>query len=198
MRTKLHLGAFNSPVEGWVNTDITPHIWISRVPFFADIIHRLGKMTDERLEEHRHGIFRKLTYLNLYKSFPYDDNTFTSVFSSHVFEHLFPSRVPRVLHEIHRVLKPGGVVRIVVPSLEKYIKEYTPENPEKMLSAVFEHQAGVKNRHQWMYTEQSLVRLLLENGFKDAKACLYREGECEDLEQIDNRPENSIYVEAKK
>jgi hypothetical protein len=30
---KLHLGAFTSVVDGWVNIDVTPHLWIARFPF---------------------------------------------------------------------------------------------------------------------------------------------------------------------
>lgn len=195
---KLHLGAFNSPVIGWINTDITPHQWITRVPFLPELLFKLGKMTEERLLEHKRGVFKKISYLNLYKRFPYPDNTFTSVFSSHVLEHLFPHQIPAILAEIKRVLVPGGVVRVVVPDLDLYVKRYDPENPEEMLAAIFEHQNGLKNRHQWMYTKESLVHLLQKNGFSNVKSCSFRKGKCEDLDRIDNRAENSIYVEGEK
>ena len=34
---KLHLGAFNCGIEGWINTDVTPHMWIARLPFAAQL-----------------------------------------------------------------------------------------------------------------------------------------------------------------
>jgi SAM-dependent methyltransferase len=47
------------------------------------------------------------------------------VFLAHLLEHLFhPVQSSRLLAEIRRVLAPGGVVRIVVPDIEKYLRAY--------------------------------------------------------------------------
>jgi hypothetical protein len=40
----LHLGCLDRPVDGWVNTDITPHIFVARIPLAARILRRLGAM----------------------------------------------------------------------------------------------------------------------------------------------------------
>lgn len=45
---------------------------------------------------------------------PYPDNTFDVVFSSHVIEHV-PNNA-KAIEEIHRVLKPGGINFLVVPT----------------------------------------------------------------------------------
>jgi predicted SAM-dependent methyltransferase len=196
---KLQLGAFDDPVDGWMNTDITPHIWIAKVPGLAWVLHRAGRMTDARYGEHEQGVFRRLRYLNVAKRFPLGDDSCRSVFSSHMLEHLFTWDVPNLLNEIRRVLAPGGIVRFAVPSLELYVKLYDPADPAAMLNGIFEnHGTGTKNRHQWMYTEASLCKLLEQHGFVHATACSYRQGRCADVERIDNRPENSIYVEAEK
>jgi SAM-dependent methyltransferase len=47
------------------------------------------------------------------KNIPFSDNSFDSVFSSEVFEHVF--NIDEVLTEIHRVLKPGGKLLITCP-----------------------------------------------------------------------------------
>jgi SAM-dependent methyltransferase len=44
---------------------------------------------------------------------PCDDNTFDSVYTSEVFEHVF--NLDQVLTEINRVLKPGGKMLITIP-----------------------------------------------------------------------------------
>lgn len=45
---------------------------------------------------------------------PWDDNSVTEILASDVVEHL-PDRI-QTMNELHRVLAPGGRVRIVVPS----------------------------------------------------------------------------------
>lgn len=47
------------------------------------------------------------------KKIPFADNSFDSVFSSEVFEHVF--NIEEVLAEIHRVLKPGGKLLFTCP-----------------------------------------------------------------------------------
>ena len=70
-------------------------------------------------------------------------------------------------------------------------------NPDAFLQACFEsEQTQSKNRHHWNYNEASLKKLLSDHGFAEASRCAYRQGRCAGLERIDNRPENSLYVEA--
>ncbi|MCK4797081.1 MAG: methyltransferase domain-containing protein [Spirochaetes bacterium] len=57
-------------------------------------------------------------------SLPYKSNVFNAVYSSHVLEHLEQEDALRQLSEMYRVLKHGGVIRLVVPNLEAIIKTY--------------------------------------------------------------------------
>jgi predicted SAM-dependent methyltransferase len=196
---KLHLGCFNQPREGWHNTDITPHIFVSRIPLAARLLKAAGKMTAARFEEHQVGIFKRVHYLNVSKNFPFADNSVDAVFSSHIIEHLTESVARHMLQESLRVLKPGGVCRTVAPSLNWALSLYDEAQPEKMLDAILEQDhSNPKNRHQWMYTAPSLCRLKRSVGFVDVREFGYREGRLPDLEALDNRPENSIYVEGIK
>lgn len=73
------------------------------------------------------------------------------------------------------------------------------DHPEECLQGIFQQdETNIKNRHQWMYTDASLRRTFEENGFDDVRICQFRQGRLPDLEKIDNRPENSIYVEGQK
>jgi hypothetical protein len=47
-----------------------------------------------------------------------------------------------------------------------------------------------------MYNEVSLGRLLLESGFREPRRCAYRQGRCPDLERVDNRPDETLFMEA--
>jgi len=52
------------------------------------------------------------------------DESCDIVFCSHVFEHIPHLRLPIVISEINRVLKPGGLLRILTPDLERIAKAY--------------------------------------------------------------------------
>ena len=51
----LNLGCFDQSLDGWINTDITPHIFVAKVPGAARLIRSLGRMTAERYEQHQRG-----------------------------------------------------------------------------------------------------------------------------------------------
>ncbi|MBW2569503.1 MAG: class I SAM-dependent methyltransferase [Deltaproteobacteria bacterium] len=105
---KLHLGCFDQVYDGWVNTDVTPHIFISRISGLALILFKIRLLSQQRYEQHKRGVFRAIRYLNVMKRFPYADATFDYVFSSHLLEHLYPHQAIFCLNETFRVLKEGG------------------------------------------------------------------------------------------
>jgi predicted SAM-dependent methyltransferase len=196
---KLHLGCFDQPVDGWINADVTPHLFVAKVPFLALAMHKFGWMSEVRYRQHQQGIFRKLRYLNVAKPFPFPSNSIADVFSSHLLEHIPRSVVPRLLAEIYRVLQPGGVVRTVVPDLDYFIGQYNALDPDPFVDGVFENNhSASKNCHRWMYNRHSLVRLLAEHGFKDVEVCNFQQGKCKDLDRLDNRPGYSLFVEGTK
>jgi predicted SAM-dependent methyltransferase len=49
---------------------------------------------------------------------PFADNSFDVVYHSHVLEHLQPEVAKTLLKECYRVLKPNGMLRVLVPDLE--------------------------------------------------------------------------------
>lgn len=80
---------------------------------------------------------------NLRKGIPAPDASVDGVYHSHLFEHLDRDVVPIFLAEVKRVLKPGGVHRIVVPDLEFETRRY--------LASLEEAAAGraTAEEHQW-------------------------------------------------
>jgi len=61
---------------------------------------------------------------DLRKGIPFPDQSVDGVYHSHLFEHLDRDAVAGFLAEVKRVLKPGGVHRIVVPDLEFEARRY--------------------------------------------------------------------------
>ena len=70
---------------------------------------------------------RAVVYLDATRRFPFDDDTFDYVFSEHMIEHVDYAGALRMLRECHRVLKPGGKIRIATPDLEVLIGLHAQE-----------------------------------------------------------------------
>ena len=81
---------------------------------------------------------------------PFEDNYFDFVFSKSVIEHFhYPERF---IKEIHRVLKPGGIVVTMCPDWETnfkiYFEDYTHRTPFMLTSLHDIHEIhGFKNIH---------------------------------------------------
>ena len=58
------------------------------------------------------------------KGLPFADEIFDAVYCSHVLEHLPRNEAAGLLRNMHRVLRPGGVIRVVVPDLQTLAREY--------------------------------------------------------------------------
>jgi SAM-dependent methyltransferase len=58
------------------------------------------------------------------------DGSCDIVFCSHMFEHIPHTRLPMVLSEINRILKPGGVLRLLTPDLQKIVTAYINKDEE--------------------------------------------------------------------
>ena len=52
--------------------------------------------------------------------------------------------------------------------------------------------------HLYMYDFDSIAKLLSECGFKVINLCRFREGVTPDIDKLDNRPDESLFVEAQK
>lgn len=61
---------------------------------------------------------------NLRNGIPFADNTAQVVYHSHMLEHFSRGDAPVFLRECRRVLKPGGIIRVVVPDLESIAETY--------------------------------------------------------------------------
>lgn len=71
-----------------------------------------------------HSSDSRVLRVNLLAGFPFPANNFDVVYSSHVIEHFAFEEAAFLMREACRVLKPGGVVRIVVPDQEDTVREY--------------------------------------------------------------------------
>jgi SAM-dependent methyltransferase len=96
--------------------------------------------------------------VDLRRQLPFSNATFDAVYSSHVLEHLTPLEARNFLREIRRVLRPGCVVRIVVPDLEGIVRGYLRVLDDAADGG--DSDAEARWRHRWMTVEllDQLVR----------------------------------------
>jgi predicted SAM-dependent methyltransferase len=126
-------------------------------------------------------------HLDLTRPFPLPDRAFAYVFGEHVIEHLSERHGAALLAEIHRVLRPGGVVRLTTPDLEKIMALYRDENEAVSWSdyntyfseATWPHErpCQVFNTylrhwgHKFVYDQEELVAKLANAGFGQIERC---------------------------
>ncbi|HWD20738.1 MAG TPA: methyltransferase domain-containing protein [Verrucomicrobiae bacterium] len=85
---------------------------------------------------------------DLRRPLPFADAVFAAVYSSHVLEHFSRPDATAFMAECHRVLRPGGVVRVAVPDLEMIARLYL-----QTLEAAAAGEPGAARRHEWMTIE---------------------------------------------
>ena len=118
---KLHLGCGLTTPAGWLNVDGSWNARLAKHPFARSILARLGVISKAQSQvSFDAGIF----WHDLAKPLPWGDATFSAVYSSHTLEHLHLDTTRALLRECLRVLKPGGVCRMVVPDLRTIALEY--------------------------------------------------------------------------
>lgn len=68
---------------------------------------------------------------NITEGLPFSDESFDVVYHSHLLEHIPRIKALPFMKECYRVLKPGGIVRVLVPDLEQIARLYL----EKLVTA---------------------------------------------------------------
>jgi len=88
--------------------------------------------------------------VNLLETLPFDDNSFDVVYHAQFIEHLSIGDAKSFTEECYRILKPGGVLRIVTPDLENQAREYL-----KQLDGVVKDPENelLSNRYEWIRME---------------------------------------------
>jgi predicted SAM-dependent methyltransferase len=155
------------------------------------------------------------------KSFPFPDECARAIFCEHFFEHLdYTEEVPHFLSECFRVLRPGGVLRIIVPDAERYLRAYVSpgwteldglrsldaDHSEKSGDARYHTKMEVINevfrqayQHKFAYDYETIEFLLKRYGFGKVAHQQFNQSFLPEL-CLDHpkRALESLYVEGQK
>ena len=110
---------------------------------------------------------------DLSQGIPFPDASVDVVYHSHMLEHLDREVVGHFLVECGRVLRPGGVIRIVVPDIERCCRDYllhVEVCEREGASAIAEHDRYLEpillqsvRREAYGTSQQKPMRRLIEN-----------------------------------
>lgn len=120
---------------------------------------------------------------DLTRPLPHPDNSVDMCFSEHFIEHITREQAVELLKECHRVLRPGGRLRITTPNLDVLVQDYVngkidrwkggwePSTPCQMLNY------GLTSwGHKFTYNVQELVQVFIEAGFKNPQVVPHEQG----------------------
>lgn len=208
---RVNIGCGTTPTPGWRNYDNSMTVRAARSMLLrlALVLIRQNRGREDYMRIIKDSDIR---WANATRRIPEADRSIDVIYTSHMIEHLSRSELSRFLEEAKRVLKPGGILRAVVPDLDIHVRDYSehgdPDRFVKELCMAIEPPNGIfgklrhafvgERHHLWMYNGESLSRRLLSAGFVDARVVPTGTTTIPDPGSLDlrEREHESTYVEA--
>ena len=99
-------------------------------------------------------------------SAPFRDECFDEILMSHVVEHMALDAGRALMKECHRILKPGGVVTVIVPEGKIISLAYLAGQVDNwQLNDLYVYSYCQESQHRWLYDRRTLTQILTEAGF---------------------------------
>tara|TARA_R110002126_G_scaffold25583_5_gene87490 strand:- start:7652 stop:8311 length:660 start_codon:yes stop_codon:yes gene_type:complete len=177
----LNLGCGSKLYDGWINADFYRlHQILTRHPLRPDWM------------------------LDLTRRFHCDNDVFDGVYLEHVNEHLLYTQNFDMLSEVFRTMKPGGTLRIAVPSLTRYLdwNELKDQHPKfARYESLPEALSNLAQNHLHMsiWDASLMFELLGTIGFTDLREAEFGESAIPTLAADgESHRWESLYIEATK
>lgn len=199
---KVNVGSGIKVAPDWINIDNNFAILFKNYPnFVIDKFYDYSYYKNYISKKEFLYILKKNKFIfhDVNYGLPFNNNSVDYIYSSHFLEHLFLEDAKKLLRETFRILKKGGILRIVVPDLDYIIKLFNSNNKIKALNFFFSPKSqGLFHQHKYMYDSETITNILKDLGYKTVLRVNYQKGKVPDLKILDNRKEESLYIEATK
>jgi SAM-dependent methyltransferase len=207
---RLNLGCGPNAPANWLNVDGSWNAWLSNHAFLRKTLKaiRVISKNSPGAEWNVRPLVHDLT-----KPLPFEENSVSVIYGAHVLEHLYLADAQRLLGECKRVLRPGGVIRLVVPDLRSMVASYlknknggSPSASEKITAAdKLNESLGFRSpappsgnplfkfyylwkdfhHHKWMYDSDSLIRYMENSGFAAVRERGYLESDIPGIAEVE-------------
>ncbi len=163
--------------DGWLNFDASPTLRLQKIPVIGTKLAPVKFPANARFGDIRKGL-------------PVPDGSVDGVYCSHVLEHLSFDDMKLALKNTLRILRPGGVFRLVVPDLKvmaaDYVNSSDPTAAIQLNNAMLLRgksrpvglngllRAWIGNSdHLWMWDFPSMELQLKEAGFASVRPAVF-------------------------
>ncbi len=204
----LHLGCGLTAPDEWLNVDGSWNAWLAQRPRLKRTLTRMRLVPKSQMDI---PWPTNVTIADVRRKLPFPEGVFDAAYASHLLEHLYRDAAIRFLVEVQRVVRSGGLVRLLVPDLAAIVREYRGEATmegglhqddsarrlcERLLMraessphrGLFRSIYAAKtdfHSHKWMYDGASLARLMTEAGLHDCQIMSYRESKIPHIDVVE-------------
>jgi SAM-dependent methyltransferase len=191
---KVQYGCGLSAPKEWVNYDSSPSLRLQRIPLLGQFIPSgaFGRFPSN------------VKYGDIVRGLPIDDSTVDYLYCSHVLEHLSLSEFRVALQNSYRILRNGGVFRLVLPDLERLCRDYLESaSADSAIKFMETTSLGVESRskgvmqilrsalgnstHLWMWDFRSIQSELFNTGFREIRRAQFADSSVDafrDIEEV--------------
>jgi ubiquinone/menaquinone biosynthesis C-methylase UbiE len=208
MLDRVNLGCGPNAPSGWLNVDGSWNARLSNHPYFRKALETVGVIDANQGAQWR---VRPLVH-DLTKPLPFPSDSVSAIYASHVLEHLYRRDAQMLLLECRRVLKPGGLIRLVVPDVQAMVRDYLQRKNGHSTAAERAAAAdGLNERlgyrastapdgnflfkfysiwkdfhsHKWMYDGESLTHYVSLAGFQSVQRMEFLKSSIQGIEEVE-------------
>ena len=199
----IHYGCAWEAPENWRNFDGSATLRFERIPIIGKLYTKNNKRFPNNVE-----------YGDIVKGLPVPDNYGDYVYCSHILEHLTLNDCRRALSNTYRIIKKGGLFRLVLPDFEYCVNEYIAnpssleflkgtelglEEKPKTISALI-YDFFQTSRHYWMWDYKSLEKELIDVGFNQIRRAYFGDSKHKIFSSVEqkDRWNNCLGIECQK